>query len=91
MQGPLLTFPTLKRVLVDIHKCSMDSTPIGAGRDDDGRESPPIYAFFRVTEGDGPLMSTIVVRHDDEPLLPTNLRSFLARLDLTPDDIWRHL
>jgi hypothetical protein len=87
VQGPLLTFAQVRKVLIDRYKCTVETIPAGMGMDGDGEPSPPIYAFYRETEGDGVLMSTIVVRHDDAPILPSNLRSFLARLALTPDDL----
>ena len=87
MQGRLFTFPQLKAVLIERYKCSVESIPAGVGRGSDGEPSPPIYAFYRETEGDGVMMSTIVVRHDDEPIFPSHLRSFLARLGLRPDDV----
>jgi hypothetical protein len=87
VQGPLLTFAQVRIILENRYNCTVETLPEGMGIDSDGTPSPPVYAFYRETEGDGMLMSTIVVRHDDAPLLPTNLRSFLARIDLTPDDL----
>lgn len=87
MQGPLLTFPQVRAILTSRFGCSVDSLPAGLGIDTSGNPSPPIYAFYRETEGEGLMMSTIVVKHDDDLVLPTNLRSFLARLGLTPDDL----
>jgi hypothetical protein len=82
-----MTFPELRSILVDRFGCSIESIPAGAGMDNRGNGSPPIYAFFRETDGDGPMMSTIVVTHEDGPILLHHLRSFLRRLGLTIDDV----
>jgi hypothetical protein len=88
VQGRLLTFAQLRDLLCDRFKCTVEYFPPGAGGTDRlGRPTPPVYAFYRETAGDGVLSSTIVVADEDAIVAPTNMRSFLARLDLRPDDL----
>jgi hypothetical protein len=57
------------------------------GNEENGTESPPLYAFTRPIAGKEPLISTLVIDYEGLPLFQHNVRSFLARLGLTFDDV----
>ena len=84
--GPTITFDRLRAVLCDKYGCTVQCFSEGSVVDIDGTDSPTVYAFTREL-GLERKFSTIVVYHDDLPLFPDNVRSFLNRLSLTFDDV----
>lgn len=93
MQGRLLTIRRLAAILESHFDCTVELFPAGAiGSEEDGTDSPPLYGIRRTLLGrKHPLLSTIVVDHEDLPIRLHNLRSFLARLELTLDDVLQYL
>mgnify|MGYP001593772399 CR=1 FL=1 len=91
MQGRLIAFRQLRPILEKKFNCAAEFFPEGAAQDPDGAASPPVFAFIRNLGAGQVLLSTIVVYDDRLPIFETHLRSFLARLRLTFDDIVEHL
>lgn len=93
MQGRLLTIDRLTDCLKRRFDCTVEFFPSGAiGTDDEGMPSLPLYGFTRKIPGrEHPKLATIVVQHDVWPLLHHNVRSLLARLDITLDEFLERL
>jgi hypothetical protein len=82
-----ITFERLRAALESKFDCECESFPDGAVRNTDGSTSWPLYGFWRVVNG-RPELSTIVVHHPKLPLDQEHVRSFLARLHLTLDEVF---
>ncbi len=91
MQGRLIMFGRLRPILEEHFSRTVEFLPEGMGVDADGEPSPPICAFVRKLPSGETVISTVVVPDAEAPLFAGTLRSFLARLRLTVDDVVPHL